>query len=106
MKFIDFLNEGYASKAAIAEIDYIELDVKDDQLELLVYFTNNDIKEHEARHFAEMFDYPSNSDQDFVTTPRAFYRVTVESDGYKYFDEIKEFAEENDISIDNEEDDR
>ena len=48
MKFSDFLNEANASAAAISEIESIELLAEDDGFELIVYFTNQDIKEHEA----------------------------------------------------------
>ena len=53
MKFSDFLNEANATAAAISEIESIELLAEDDGFELIVYFTNQDIKEHEAEKAEE-----------------------------------------------------
>ena len=58
MKFSDFLNEANASAAAISEIESIELLAEDDGFELIVYFTNQDIKEHEAEKAEETEEKP------------------------------------------------
>ena len=110
MKFSDFLNEANASAAAISEIESIELLAEDDGFELIVYFTNQDIKEHEAEHIAGIFDFPHGADQKFLKPElpkdRAAYHVSVDEDGYKYYDDAKALAKKHNITIEDDYDDR
>ena len=110
MKFSEFLNEANASAAAIAEIESIELLAEDDGFELIVYFTNQDIKEHEAEHIAGIFDFPHGPDQKFLKPElpkdRAAYHVSVDEDGYKYYDDAKALAKKHNITIEDDSDDR
>lgn len=110
MKFTEFLNEANASAAAIAEIESIELLAEDDGFELIVYFNNQDIKEHEAEHIAGIFDFPNDADQYFLKPElpkdRAAYQVSVDEDGYKYYDKAKALAKKYKITIEDDSDDR
>lgn len=110
MKFADFLNEAHASKAAISEIESIELLAEDDGFELIVYFNDQDITESKAEHIAGIFDFPHDADQAFLKPElpkdRAAYQVSVDEGGYELFDKAKELAKEYKITIEDEKDDR
>lgn len=110
MKFSDFLNEANASEAAIAEIESIELSAEDDRFELIVYFANQDIEEYEAEHIAGIFDFPHGAEQTFLKPERprdrAAYQVSVDEDGYEYYDAARSLAKRHGIRIEDDSDDR